>query len=101
MLNVSYFGTWSRFGVSRSTDGNDNIKRNSYKEGCPLLNADGVWSSRLRGGGRDQISQKDRLHFIEQQTIKLSPIETDGIILDIGGGGEGINQEKKVTSRVS
>jgi hypothetical protein len=41
------------------------------------------------------------LHFIEQQTIKLSPIETDGIILDIGGGGEGINQEKKVTSRVS
>jgi len=24
------------------------------------------------------------------QTVKLSPIETDGFILDIGGGGEGI-----------
>ena len=29
-------------------------------------------------------------HMIEQQTIEIKPIKTDGFILDIGGGGEGI-----------
>jgi len=29
-------------------------------------------------------------HMVEQQTIEIRPIETDGFILDIGGGGEGI-----------
>lgn len=28
--------------------------------------------------------------FLNPQSIELSPIETDGLILDIGGGGEGI-----------
>jgi len=28
--------------------------------------------------------------FLKPQSIELSPIETDGLILDIGGGGEGI-----------
>jgi ubiquinone/menaquinone biosynthesis C-methylase UbiE len=38
--------------------------------------------------------------MIEQQKIEINPIETDGLILDIGGGGEGIigrlNGEKVV-----
>ncbi|UCH56616.1 MAG: class I SAM-dependent methyltransferase [Candidatus Bathyarchaeota archaeon] len=29
-------------------------------------------------------------HIIEQQTVELQPLEADGFILDIGGGGEGI-----------
>jgi ubiquinone/menaquinone biosynthesis C-methylase UbiE len=29
-------------------------------------------------------------HMIEQQTIEIKPLQTDGFILDIGGGGEGI-----------
>jgi ubiquinone/menaquinone biosynthesis C-methylase UbiE len=29
-------------------------------------------------------------HFIESQSISLTPLETEGYILDIGGGGEGI-----------
>jgi hypothetical protein len=29
-------------------------------------------------------------HMVEQQTIEIRPIKTDGFILDIGGGGEGI-----------
>ena len=29
-------------------------------------------------------------HMVDQQTVKMSPIKTDGFILDIGGGGEGI-----------
>jgi len=29
-------------------------------------------------------------HVMEQQTIEINPIKTDGFILDIGGGGEGI-----------
>jgi len=29
-------------------------------------------------------------HLIERQTIEISPIKTSGLILDIGGGGEGI-----------
>ena len=29
-------------------------------------------------------------HMVGQQTVEMSPIETDGFILDIGGGGEGI-----------
>jgi ubiquinone/menaquinone biosynthesis C-methylase UbiE len=29
-------------------------------------------------------------HVVEQQTIKIKPLKTDGFILDIGGGGEGI-----------
>ena len=28
--------------------------------------------------------------MVEQQTIEISPLKTDGFILDIGGGGEGI-----------
>jgi SAM-dependent methyltransferase len=32
----------------------------------------------------------DRIYFYEKETISLSKIITDGIILDIGGGGEGI-----------
>jgi ubiquinone/menaquinone biosynthesis C-methylase UbiE len=28
--------------------------------------------------------------MVEQQTIEMKPLETDGFILDIGGGGEGI-----------
>lgn len=28
--------------------------------------------------------------FLKPQSIELSPLETDGLILDIGGGGEGI-----------
>jgi len=31
-----------------------------------------------------------KAHQIEQQTIEINPIETQGFILDIGGGGEGI-----------
>jgi ubiquinone/menaquinone biosynthesis C-methylase UbiE len=29
-------------------------------------------------------------HILEQQTIEIGPLQTDGFILDIGGGGEGI-----------
>ena len=29
-------------------------------------------------------------HVMEHQTIEINPIKTDGFILDIGGGGEGI-----------
>jgi ubiquinone/menaquinone biosynthesis C-methylase UbiE len=29
-------------------------------------------------------------HMVEQQTITIKPLQTDGFILDIGGGGEGI-----------
>lgn len=29
-------------------------------------------------------------HFIEAQSISLTPLKTEGYILDIGGGGEGI-----------
>lgn len=29
-------------------------------------------------------------HVVEQQTIEIKPIKTEGFILDIGGGGEGI-----------
>jgi len=29
-------------------------------------------------------------HMIEQQTIEIQPLQTDGFILDLGGGGEGI-----------
>lgn len=29
-------------------------------------------------------------YMVEQQTIEIRPIKTDGFILDIGGGGEGI-----------
>ena len=29
-------------------------------------------------------------HMIEQQTIEIHPLQTDGFILDLGGGGEGI-----------
>ena len=29
-------------------------------------------------------------HMVEQQTVEIKPIKTDGFILDIGGGGEGI-----------
>jgi len=29
-------------------------------------------------------------HVLEQQTVEIGPIEADGFILDIGGGGEGI-----------
>ena len=29
-------------------------------------------------------------HLIDQQTVEIDPIETQGFILDIGGGGEGI-----------
>jgi ubiquinone/menaquinone biosynthesis C-methylase UbiE len=33
---------------------------------------------------------KAERYTIEKQSIKLDPIKTDGLILDIGGGGEGI-----------
>ncbi len=29
-------------------------------------------------------------HMVQQQTIEIKPLQTDGFILDIGGGGEGI-----------
>ena len=29
-------------------------------------------------------------HMIGQQTIEMKPVETEGFVLDIGGGGEGI-----------
>ena len=29
-------------------------------------------------------------HMIEQQTVEIGPLEANGFILDIGGGGEGI-----------
>lgn len=38
---------------------------------------------------RHDIS-KDRVHVIDQQTIILEPIESSGLVLDVGGGGEGI-----------
>ena len=31
-----------------------------------------------------------RAYMLEQQTVEIKPIKTDGFILDIGGGGEGI-----------
>ncbi|MCL2343660.1 MAG: class I SAM-dependent methyltransferase [Firmicutes bacterium] len=31
-----------------------------------------------------------QIEFYPPETLKLSPIETDGLILDIGGGGEGV-----------
>ena len=39
------------------------------------------------------MSREDYLakaHLVEQQTLKIGPVEADGFILDIGGGGEGI-----------
>lgn len=33
---------------------------------------------------------KDRLHIIGKQTITLEPIDCSGLVLDIGGGGEGV-----------
>ena len=33
---------------------------------------------------------EEEYYAIKKQTIKMKPIETDGFILDIGGGGEGI-----------
>jgi ubiquinone/menaquinone biosynthesis C-methylase UbiE len=33
---------------------------------------------------------RDRLYYVETQHIKLEPFECDGLILDIGGGGEGV-----------
>jgi len=33
---------------------------------------------------------KDRLHFAQTQIITLEPIDCSGLILDIGGGGEGV-----------
>ena len=33
---------------------------------------------------------KEEYYAIEKQTIEVKPIETNGFILDIGGGGEGI-----------
>jgi ubiquinone/menaquinone biosynthesis C-methylase UbiE len=33
---------------------------------------------------------KEDHHTIEKQSIEMNPIETDGFVLDIGGGGEGI-----------
>ena len=33
---------------------------------------------------------EDESHVIKKQTIEMKPIETEGFILDIGGGGEGI-----------
>lgn len=35
-------------------------------------------------------NMKEEYYAIEKQTIEMKPIETDGNILDIGGGGEGI-----------
>jgi ubiquinone/menaquinone biosynthesis C-methylase UbiE len=32
----------------------------------------------------------EEYYMIEKQTIKMNPIQTNGFILDIGGGGEGI-----------
>jgi len=32
----------------------------------------------------------EEYYMIEKQTIKMDPIQTNGLILDIGGGGEGI-----------
>jgi ubiquinone/menaquinone biosynthesis C-methylase UbiE len=34
--------------------------------------------------------EKKRLYTTEPQSIKLTPLKTEGFILDIGGGGEGI-----------
>jgi ubiquinone/menaquinone biosynthesis C-methylase UbiE len=31
-----------------------------------------------------------KAHIVEQQKVEIRPIEADGFILDIGGGGEGI-----------
>jgi ubiquinone/menaquinone biosynthesis C-methylase UbiE len=36
------------------------------------------------------MSEKEQYYVIEKQTIEMNPLETDGLILDIGGGGEGI-----------
>lgn len=36
---------------------------------------------------QEEIAQA---HILEQQTIEIKPLQTDGFILDIGGGGEGI-----------
>jgi SAM-dependent methyltransferase len=33
---------------------------------------------------------EEEFHTIRKQKIEMKPIETDGLILDIGGGGEGI-----------
>ena len=33
---------------------------------------------------------KEEYYAVEKQTIEMNPIVTDGFILDIGGGGEGI-----------
>ena len=29
-------------------------------------------------------------HIVEQQIVELQPLQAEGLILDIGGGGEGI-----------
>ena len=36
------------------------------------------------------MSEKEQYYVIEKQQIEMNPLKTDGLILDIGGGGEGI-----------
>jgi ubiquinone/menaquinone biosynthesis C-methylase UbiE len=38
----------------------------------------------------DQADHKDRIYFIGKQEISLKCLEIDQLILDLGGGGEGI-----------
>ena len=36
------------------------------------------------------MNAEEQYYAIEKQTIEMNAIETDGLILDIGGGGEGV-----------
>jgi ubiquinone/menaquinone biosynthesis C-methylase UbiE len=36
------------------------------------------------------VDMEEEYHAVRKQKIEMKPIETDGLILDIGGGGEGI-----------